>query len=70
MKNPMRQAYKPAPKKGAFGSSSKSPFGSEAISSQKDMWDTMEPVEEDTDEPWWKQISFGQIVSLPLFCCH
>lgn len=59
----MGKAYKSPPKKGAFGSSAKSPFGSDAsVSVQKDMWANMEPVEED-EAPWWQQISFGQVVS-------
>lgn len=66
LKNPMKKAYKSPPKKGAFGSSSKSPFGSDSPSAttvmQKDMWEDMEPVEED-EAPWWTQISFGQVVS-------
>lgn len=59
----MSKAFKSPPKKGAFGSSAKSPFGSDSANVvQRDMWANMEPVEED-EAPWWTQISFGQVVS-------
>jgi len=66
LKNPMQKAFKSPPKKGAFGSSSKSPFGSDdtggaGSSFQKDMWANMEPVEEN-EAPWWTQISIAQVV--------
>ncbi len=59
----MKKAFKSPPKKGAFGSSAKSPFGSDTANVvQRDMWANMEPVEMD-EAPWWTQISFGQVVS-------
>ena len=62
MKNPMQKAFKAPPKRGAFGSSGKSPFGSDSSSSiDRDMWANMEPVDID-EAPWWTQISFGQVV--------
>jgi len=69
LKNPMQKAFKSPPKKGAFGSSSKSPFGSDdtggaGSSFQKDMWANMEPVEEN-EAPWWTQISIAQVVRHP-----
>ena len=66
MKNP----FKAKPKKGAFGSSVKSPFGSDSefasSNSQGDMWAGLDAAEEE-EIPWYKQISFGQVVRFA-FC--
>lgn len=62
----MNKPFKSSPKKGAFGSSAKSPFGSDSDTltggSRADMWAGVEEVEEE-EIPWYKEISFGQVVS-------
>ena len=67
LKNPMKKAFKTSPKRGAFGSSAKSPFGSDdndafSSSNRSDMWAGLDAAEEE-EIPWYKQISFGQVVS-------